>query len=239
MQTRQGNMLQSLESVQAFFKENAGKLAGVVNTGTMQRLADAIADLAAHVTTQSGSTIAERSATTRVRVLRQALIRDHMGHIAQIAASDSPTTAGIEELHLPKQRLAVRRLAAAAQGMAQQAAPHAAVFVAAGLPQDFIARLNDATDAMLAAVEARLQSRGKRKSGTKGLTEQLAAGRKIVRVLDRFVVTALQDDPGLLAHWKLVKRVRKTASHSPAVSTPTSTSSTTTPTPVTVPPVAV
>jgi hypothetical protein len=207
----QANMLQSLESVQAFLEENADTLARVVNTGAKQRLADAIADLAAHVTKQSGSSIAANAATKRGLDFRHTLMRDHMEPIARIAKAELPRTPGIDALRMPKGQPPIQQLAAAARGMATEAERHADLFVAAGLEKDFIAQLTTATDALLTSVEERLQSRGRKSGATKGLTDRLAAGRRIVGVLDSFVKKELRkDDPALLANWNVVKRVRKT-----------------------------
>ena len=214
MQTRQGNMLQSLQTVQTFLEEHADKLGSVVNTGAKKKLAEAIADLAAHAVEQSGSNLASQGATKKQLVLRHALLHDHMEPISRIAKADLPLRPEIESLRMPKGKPSAQRLAAAARGMAQTAEVHAGVFVAAGLPQDFIARLNAATDALLVSLDERLQSRGKRSGATRGLTARLTAGRKIVHVLDSFVTTALRDDPALLANWKVVKRVRRTTSRS-------------------------
>jgi hypothetical protein len=220
MEAKQANMLQSLESIQAFLEENADTLARVVNTGAKQRLADAIADLAAHVTKQSGSSIASNAATKRGLDLRHTLMLDHMEPIARIAKAELPRTPGIDALRMPRGQPSTQQLAAVARGMAAQAEPHADLFVAAGLEKDFIAQLTAATDALLASVEERLQSRGKKSGATKGLTDKLAAGRRIAGVLDSFVKKALRkEDPALLANWKVVKRVRKTTVRPAAATT--------------------
>jgi hypothetical protein len=93
--------------------------------------------------------------------------------------------------------------------MAKAATPFAGVFVAAGVPADFVTRLDAAADALLVSLSDRAQSRGKRSGATKGLKSQLASGRKIVHILDAFVKSALKDEPALLANWNAVKRVRK------------------------------
>jgi hypothetical protein len=68
---------------------------------------------------------------------------------------------------------------------------------------------------MVASGEERLQSRGRRTGATRGLTAKLAAGRKIVRVLDAFVKSALRDDPAMLANWNAVKRVKRVGPRAP------------------------
>jgi hypothetical protein len=209
MQTIQGNMLQSLRTVQAFLEENAATLTDVVKTGARQRLDDAIAELSVHVTDQTGSALASQGATLKQHTLRRALLHDHMAPISRIARSDLPQTPEIEPLKMPRGRSTTEKLAAAAFGMAKAATPFAGVFIAAGLPADFVARLDAAADALVVSLSDRAQSRGKRSGATKGLKSQLASGRKIVHILDAFVKSALKDDPALLTNWNAVKRVRK------------------------------
>lgn len=209
MQTVQGNMLQSLRTVQAFLEENAEKLGGVVKTGARQRLDETIAALARHVSDQSGSHLASQGATQLQRTLRRVLLRDHMAPIARIAQADLPPTPEVEPLRMPPGKPTAERLAALAHGMATAAEPFAATFVSAGLPEDFIARLKAAADAMTQSLSERSQSRGRQSGATIGLKATLTAGRKIVRVLDAFVRTALQSDPALLGNWNAVRRVQK------------------------------
>jgi hypothetical protein len=209
MQTTQGSTLQSLRNVKAFLDANVDKLAAVINTGARQQLDDAIAELSVHASDQTGNDLASQGATRKHRSLRVALLRDHMAPISRIARADLPVTPETEPLKMPKGRPTAERLAALAYGMAKAATPFTAVFTSAGLPADFAAKLNAATDAMLLAVSERAQSRGKRGGATKGLKTKLARGRRIVHVLDAFVRSALKDDPALLANWYIVKRVQR------------------------------
>ena len=211
MQRTQGNTLHSLRTTHAFLEENATKLNAVVKSGARQRLEAVIAELSTHVAGQAGSQLASLGATQRQRALRLALLRDHMAPISRIARADLPPTPEIAPLRMPKGRPTAERLAAAAYGMATAAALNAPTFVAAGLPDDFVIQVNAAADAMLDALSERSQSRGRRSGATKGLKNQLSAGRRIVHVLDAFVKSALKDDAALLENWNRVKRVQRSA----------------------------
>jgi len=212
MRTTQGSMLASLRAAKAFLDTNAAALGGVVDTGARKRLDDAIATLTDHVATQTGSNLAAQGATQRHYSLRQILLRDHMLPIARIARADLPVSPAIEPLRMPKGKPTAERLAAAAYGMAKAAEPYASVFVAAGMSDDFIKQLTDAADALLSSLGDRTENRGARAGATAGLKARLTEGRRIVGVLDAFVKTALRDNPALLANWKIVKHVQKTAS---------------------------
>jgi hypothetical protein len=211
MRTEQGNMLISLHQVQAFLDRNADAFAGVVKTGARKRLDGAIGALKTHMMEQTGHTLAMQATTQTLHELRTVLLRDHMAPIARIARADLPRTPELAALRMPRGRPSTMRLAAAAKGMAKEAAAHAHIFVAAALPANFVEQLHATTDALVALAKEGTESRGLVKAATTGLTAKLSAGRKIVHVLDALVKKALKrDNPELLANWNVVKRVRRT-----------------------------
>ena len=63
------------------------------------------------------------------------------------------------------------------------------------------------------------------KHATDRLSAELTHARRVVRVLDAFIRKDLRHDPGLLSAWNAAKRVRKTASATPAVVPPTALTS--------------
>jgi hypothetical protein len=213
MQSRQGNMLQSLRAVEEFLDTNAAALDDVVNTGARRKLATLITALDATVTEQAGSSVVSQGGTRRYHALRTALLRDHMAPIARMARADLPATPEVEALRMPKSNWSATRLAAAAHGMAVAAEPFRQRFVDAGLPADFVERLTEAADAMVQSLSDRAQHRGRLSGATKGLQSTLASGRKLVAVIDALVASKLADDPALLANWRKVKRVRRVAVH--------------------------
>ena len=229
MQTRQGSMLQSLRNVETFLDQHADVLGTVVQSGARQKLADAIAALSTHVSGQTGSNLASRGATQKHYALRQVLVRRYMAPVARIAAADTPE---LMPLRMPSRNLPAEKLAAAAYGMAKAAVPFTAVFTAAGLPADFVEQLIVAADAMTGALDDRAQERNTQRGATAGLKAKLAAGRKIVHVLDAFVTDAIAGDEALLAAWNGAKRVRTIPPTPVAPATP-SPSIPSTPAPIT------
>ncbi|MDQ2668263.1 MAG: hypothetical protein M3Z05_20020 [Gemmatimonadota bacterium] len=220
MQMKQGNMLQSLRNVQAFLDDNTAALDAVVQTGECRRLDDAITQLATHASDQDASHIASQGSTRQQGALRTVLLRDHM---SPLLVSPGP----IFRTHR-------RSSHSACQGAPQYGAPvhrgtrhgqggrpFAPVFIAAGLPSDFVAQLNTAADAMIAAVGDSVQSRGKRSGVTKGLADKLTEGRKVIHILDAFVKTSLKSDPPLLANWEQVKRVQRVRARTTATTSST------------------
>jgi len=212
MQTKQGNMLQSLRNVEVFLDQNATLLAGVVQSEVRQRLTAAITSLEAQVSAQSEGSFGSKGATQKHQALRRALIRDHMLPITRIAAADLPDTPELHPLRMPRSDASVQRLAAAAYGMADTAQKYADIFTRASLPADFAAQLTAAADAMIASIGDRTKSRLAHRGATEGLKNSLAAGRRIVGVLDALVRSRLQDQPSLVASWKTAKRVTRVPS---------------------------
>ena len=218
MQTVQGNMLESLIRVRTFLDDNAEKLASVVKTGTRNRLDETIAALTASLESQGSSNIAAKKSTQAQYARRVSLLKDHMSVVARIARATLPNTPELAALRMPKGSPSLVRLAAAAHEMANGAAAHTEVFVSAGLPTDFVEGLKAAADAMVAARGDRGSNTGRRAGATEALKTGLSAGRKIVRILDALVKTALKSELGLVADWINVSRVKRvtTAAVAPA-----------------------
>ena len=221
MQTKQGNMLQSLRNVEVFLDQNATQLDAVVQSDVRQRLTAAITSLQAQVSAQAEGSFGSKGATRKHKALRRALIRDHMIPIARIAAADLPDTPELHPLRLPRDGASAQRLAAAAYGMAETAQKYADVFTRATLPVDFAAQLTAAADAMIASIGDRTKNRLVRRGATAGLKNSLASARKIVGVLDALVRSRLQDQPSLVAAWESAKRVTQSPSRAIASVTPT------------------
>jgi hypothetical protein len=218
MHKRQSYRLQALRAAQAFLADNAQRFPTVANSGARMKLDKLMADIKRHVTNQSGNELTAQIKTKKIKALRRALVRDHMTHIARIAAAELPDHPDLSPLRLPKKAPSLERLIAHARGMAAMAKTHAPVFVAAGQPSDFLARLDAAAKALGDAAVERVNVRGARGGATKGLEQQLRSARKQLRVLDSYVATALQDDGALLAGWKTVKRVYRGTRPTHAVS---------------------
>jgi hypothetical protein len=209
MYTVQGHMLDSLRSAQAFLDQTADRLDGAVCPAVRTQLDDIVVALVRHVAEQTGSSADATGAAKQKLAIRRTLLRDHMGPIARVARLRLRTTPELAGIRMPVGSQSIARLASLAYGMAQAAEPHTDLFTASGLPADFIARLNAATDDLLRAVDARKASRGRVAGANVGLKTKLAEARKIVDLIDAFVRTALQDDAVALANWTYAKRVMR------------------------------
>ena len=206
LEIRTGNVLQALRGVQKFIDDHAAELGDVATSGAKQKLDAQVAALAAHSENQSGSTLEMRGATQKQYSMRDVLRRDHMAPIASIARADLPSTPELRPLRMPRGRPTTENLHSAATGMAQAAEPYADVFIAAGRPVDFIARLRAAADVMVGAVDTRTEKRGTRRGATRGLKGVAGDAMRTVQVLNTFLKGVLKDRPDLLAAWNSVRR---------------------------------
>jgi hypothetical protein len=137
-----------------------------------------------------------------------------MAPISTIAGLEFGDMPAITPFRVPRGTRPVQMLAAAAYGMAEAAAPYAQLFMSAGCTADFIDELTRAADAMVEADNERSQWNGQRRGATKGLRTALAAGRRIVDVLNALAKRALKDDPALLENWHAVRQVRRVTERS-------------------------
>ena len=225
MQTRQGNTLQSLRGARDFINAHPAELPGVTASGSRKKLDADIADLATHVADQSGGTVSAQSGTKRVHALRVELLRLHMAPIAAIASVELSGTKELVPLRMPRGTPSTERLVAAARGMSQVAAQTPDVFINAGLPLDFIARLDAARDALLQAKDARKRTRGKTSGATTGVRTRLREARQTVHILDKLVRAELAGQPVLLKDWITTTRLTRarTASATAAITPPATT----------------
>jgi hypothetical protein len=211
MYTRQSNTIESFHDSRTFLDANVERLPATVRAGIRRKLDDVVVQVTDHVAGQGAHDLAAKGATQKYSALRRTLLRDRMAPIAAVAYGELPHTPELIPLRMPSGRPSAERLAQAATAMAQHAEQFSDVFTAAGLPQDFVAQLTAASDAVLEAFRQRAQILGKRREATKGLSTLLGKGRRAVRTLDRFLTSALADDPALLAGWKSVSRVRRSS----------------------------
>jgi hypothetical protein len=209
MQTIQGRTLTSLRDAREFLSEHSDRLAGVAGSGATRRLDEILDDLAAQTTEQVSGALQAQGATRTQYALRHALIRYHIAPIVRIARIELAHTPEVEPFRMPRGTPPVPKLAAAAHGIAAAAAPHAALFISAGLPDDFIDQLTAAADALVDSVMERARHRGSVRGATTGIRKSLVVGRMLVAVLDSFVRRAAANDQALLASWDSARQVHR------------------------------
>ena len=235
MRTSQGSEATSLRAVDAFIDRNTTDLGNVVTTGARLKLKANITRLSSHASDQTGSTFEYRSSSINKDSLRRALMRDHMAPIASIAKAELPLTPEVAPLRMPRGRPTNAKLAVAAEGMAKAAAPYASLFIDHGMPADFLDQLNAAAEALNASLADHTDIRARRRTATAGVQATIASGRRLVNILDKYVKTALKDNPVLLEGWNNVKRVDRTGQGGNVGTTTSTTTPTPTPAPAPAP----
>jgi hypothetical protein len=200
----------SARRIQAFLDANDAVLGTINKSGMRAELDAVVAALGQSGTQQAAGRVNSIGETARQRTLRSALRLNYMQPIASVARAKLRTVPNFQAMTMPDPSIRVIGLLAHATGMAEAAAPYAEVFVAAGLPQDFLSKLTAAADAVKASIDARAAARGQRTGATGTLKALVNRARLAIRALNALAVPILTSDvlhTGLLAEWKRTRRV--------------------------------
>lgn len=207
MQSRQAKLIETLDRVDDFLEKNAGALSEAVTATVRRNFAATHQRLVEHMKTQDAEARDTHSRVAIQYTLRSQLIRKHMRPIAVVARAQLSTVPELCALTVPPGNQQFTALVAAGYGMARAATLHEAIFLAAGLPDGFIERLVQATEALQAGVTARGQANALRVGATAGLWKEARVARGHLRVLDTLIRAALDDDDALLAQWKSLRHI--------------------------------
>jgi hypothetical protein len=204
MKARESVALCMFERAQGFFNANPD-IAGSLATSTSRRTLDAvITDLRQSAADQGSSAAHGKGATQTQRALRAALLDDHMRPIAAIARQESHDGRLLPALRVSAKKRADSMLCVDALAMADAAAPHAGVFIAAGLALDFLDQLRTAAKALACMATHRSTHRSTGVMATVGIKLSIKRGRTAVQALDAVLSSRLRDNPAMLAQWKHV-----------------------------------
>src|SRR5258708_1936818 len=240
MNVSQKAELDALHRIQVFFTQNAAVLGAVPEAPPKPALDHAVTALEAKAGDQHAAQVYAASQTAEKQALRDDLLVHHMHPIAAIARASLAGTPQISKFRMPSKAVDDVRLVAAVVAMAQAAALYTQVFLDHKLPQDFIAQLQVASDAVQKAIATRNAATQTLKASTQSVVDGVTNARNAVKVLSPLVVKQLKGRTDLLAAWQQAKRIqtkpgvpRKSKKTKAAASTPASTTtvSSATPTP--------
>ena len=194
----------TLVRAQQFIDEHDIVLGAAAVSRARGKLRTIVSALDAHSSAQSEFRMTAQMLTQSKAAARRVLLQDHL---APIAAAARAQVAAVQELAvvraLPRKSESIHNLLTRAEDTMSFVTPLAGVLVDAGLPEDFIAQLQVATDTLRELASRQVTSRSRRMGATTGIREQLAAGRRQVALLDRLVRTVLRGSDGaLLTEWK-------------------------------------
>ena len=220
MKARQSVLLETARNVQAFLDANTAVIGPTIATAR-QNLDDAVTQLAAMAVTQQTSKTSSKGATSLQIKLRVSLRNNFMKPVATVASLFAADVPEIDALRMPKKQLSSAALVAAAQSMADAAEKYADTFVKNGLPQDFVAQLRTAADAVTSAITGRQTQVASTAGATSGLAQQESRLRSLLKLINALVVPKLGTDTVLLNQWKVARAIDHTKAITP---TPTSVS---------------
>ena len=206
MKHRQSHVLETLRQVQVFLDANAAAVGPAV-ASSRRNLDDVVAQLTTFAAAQEGGNMSSRGETAKQRVLRNALRRDHMRPIAEVAKQKLRDVPEFHSLVMPAANSTSAQLVARATAMADATQVHEAVFKEVGLPDDFIASLRALAAEVSQSIDTRKQHSSKRSGATAGLAAEERRGRSMLKLTDALVVPRLRNNDALIAEWRSAKRV--------------------------------
>ena len=196
-----------MRATQAFLEQRKEQIAPVNESGARKDLDDLVDQFTTQSIDQKAGSANAKGETAMQVQLRGELRLTHMAPIAAIAQARLRDVPEMRAFRLPTAATPTTRLIADAGAMRDAAALHQPVFIQAGQPQDFIAQLEAATDALMASLTTRKQSLGNSKGATAALAALGKQGRAIIRILNTMVAPKLRLNDRLLGEWLSIKKV--------------------------------
>jgi hypothetical protein len=223
MQTRQKSAFRAFRAVLGFIDSVPKAAESLSGSGARTKLAAVVGRLEELAVTQDPSRAHRVGMTKKLAKARRTLRLSHMRPIAKVAAASLKTKEELANLKTAHVNMDTEALVTAAFSMAKAAEPHAATFVEAGLPADFVDRLRAAAVAVRQVVDEQVQMRGLRVAATTGLSEQVKIGAQALSILDAIVTPELEKESDeVLKRWREAKRVAQRVASDGASAVPAS-----------------
>lgn len=140
--------------------------------------------------------------------MRKGLRKHHLNPISTDGMLILDGEPGIEDqLRLPHNRIADRKLVTEARRIIKNAKPFADTYIEEGYAPDFIEKAEQAVDEFERRISAPNDLVAERGHATATLPSLLLKGRKIIRAITRIVEDELAKDPVAQKLWKTAKRL--------------------------------
>lgn len=182
--------------------------AGSYGAELFTQLGEVVEDLRAHALEQSKGRSSVRESSASKAAARDELVR-RMDAVSRTARVLDRATPGLEDKFRMPRGVGDQTLLTLARTFADDAEPLKAEFSKRGLGADFIRELRDAADDFDAAINQRVQHRGKQVAATAAIDDLIERGVRLVRELDALVRNTLTDDASALAAWVSASHVEK------------------------------
>lgn len=208
--TRQKQVMDSYVRVVAFLE--AHPASGTMSYASAREMLD---DVIQRVRTFAGAQHTGRDAS-RMELRRQQdwgarIVEDFMRPIVTIARAQIGASSDVglpEGLRMPKLPQGPTKLIALCDGMIAAARPYEALFVAHGMPADFLAQFTAARNGLESAMGARASQVVTHVAARTGLKAQFLRGRRAIDRLDAVVRSSYRRDRAVLDAWRVAKRVQ-------------------------------
>jgi hypothetical protein len=106
--------------------------------------------------------------------------------------------------------------------MADAASKYSDTFIKNGLPDDFVAQLRTAADAVTTAITGRQTHVAATAGATSGLTQQESRVRRLLKLINALVVPKLGTDAVLLSQWQVARAIDSTKAITPTATSASS-----------------
>ena len=210
MYTQQKQNLESFVRVRSF--TDSHPVTGPLSyAGPREILDEVIRRLREHAGAQISGRELSRGESRRQRQLVRQIISRHMRPIVAIAHAQIEPDSDVRlpaSLRMPRAGIGVTKILQASDGMIVAARPFEPVFVANGLPADFLARFTAARNELEAALGGRAAHVDAHVSARSALEVELRRGRRAVARIDSIVRASFDTDEATLAAWRVAKRVQ-------------------------------
>jgi len=211
MIAKQKQTLESFVRVRAFLE--AHPVAGPLSyTGARETLDEVVLRLREYAGAQITGRQLSRAELRRQAQLIKQLFDRHIRPIVAIARAQIEPESDVRmpvALRMPRISLGVTKILQVCDGMIEAVRPFEAVFIAHGLPADFLARFSGARNELEQLLGDRATLIGTHVGARTGLQVQFRRGSRAVERLDSVVRASFEGDEVTLTRWRSAKRIQK------------------------------
>ena len=181
---------------------------GSYGLGLFEMLSEVVEGLKAHALNQSQGRSSVRKSSASKAAARDELLRlmEAISHTARVIAYTIP---GLENKFRMPRGIGDQALLTLARSFASDAEPLKAEFTKRGLAASFIQDLKDLASEFDAAINQKVQHRGKQVAATAAIDGLIERGIRIVRELDALIRNIFSNDASALAAWESASHVEK------------------------------
>ena len=207
MQQKQQRQFDAFRNVQQYLDANKNVVGALANSAGRIQLDTSVTTITTLINEQGVGSLGMTAQIGLQGSLTTDLKMKHMDPIATFARGKLRGAADYAALAGSFAKLQKAPLIHAARAMATAAVPYVSTLVASGFPADIIDQLGTAATALETTIANRTQAKSDRVVATKGIMNELRAGREAVTMLDAVIKRQFAADTAFIAGWKLAKRV--------------------------------